>query len=388
MSEQVVVPEEDEIQQPDETAADPFAQALDEAITEAAAEEGLAPEADAAPDGVADPVVPDAAATTPAPAGETPQAEDAPPTYYTFPSRYDDKGQRGQKAQPVTIEGLRWDAATRTITIEHDAAGERLQQLLQRGRIDEVSEPYRREMERQNRQLRQQVETRQQEMSAEAEQAAAFLEQLNSLMALPDDEQYLTAMLQLRQNMPQLRAEAKMKQAERMMQQARAAQQPPEPDVEQIVEEASQGAVAIARELLANQPWATDEVRDDLEAYLTDRHEMGRWVLRAERDLPEYGVRQGQYVANWDTLRELAERRVAPYRNAHDRITQTQRTAAETAKVAQQNAQVLGKPATPQKPATRPATTQATPTRQSRDEWKRELARKERDVMRDVFGAP
>jgi hypothetical protein len=116
-----------------------------------------------------------------------------------------------------------------------------------------------------------------------------------------------------------------------------------------VVEQAQSGAAELTQELLQDQPWATPQLSAKVSQYLSEPRTLDQWVLRATRDLPEQGLRKGQYVADWDRARALVDQYVEPYRDAHGQRTQAARQLQTTQTVAKSNAAALSraKPATP-----------------------------------------
>jgi len=247
--------------------------------------------------------------------------------------------------QAYEVPGLAFDKARHAIVAETPQALDRLRQMLSLGR----------EWEARGRQelvqLRQELKRVQDTPNAEIEQARVFMEQMRHFMTAPEEE-LAEFILNARTEWPKLEAKAERAYAERLMEQARQATQPPEPDVELVVDEARQGASALVQELLQDQPWANPEIAAELAEYLQDVRTLDQWVMRATRDLPEMGIRAGQYVANWDAARELADRMLKPYRRAFEQTATVQQRAAQTTRIAAQNANAL---ATAKKPMGTPA---------------------------------
>lgn len=317
---------------------------LNDALAEAFAPE---PEQTDAPDAATE--APDAPveAETDAPEGEgadapadaptePPAAELEPFTFKAFKQDYE-------------VPGLRFDKAKNAIVVDDPRGLDRLRQMLSHGREWEARGRQELvQLKKENTLLREQP-------VAEIEQAKAYLAEIQTLMEMPVEE-LAEWVMNARSQWPVMQAKAERAYAERLMAQAQAAQQPPEPDVEQVVEAAQQGAADLVQELLQGQAWANPEIAAEITEYLSDPRTMDQWVLRANRDLPEHGLRAGQYVANWDTAREIVDRMTKPYRRAHEQTATVQQRAAQTTKVAQQNAAAL---ATAKKPAPKPAPTAA-----------------------------
>jgi hypothetical protein len=288
------------------------------------ASEADAPDAPAAPEGEG-----------PADAGAPDVAAEVPPEPFTFKAF----------KQDYEVPGLRFDKAKNAIVVDDPRGLDRLRQMLSHGR----------EWEARGRQelvqLRKENTLLREQPVAEIEQAKAYLAEIQQLMEMPVED-LAEWVMQARQHWPVMQAKAERAYAERLMAQAQAAQQPPEPDVEQVVEEARAGAEALVQDILQGQPWANPDIAAELTEFLQDPRTMDQWVLRANRDLPDMGIRAGQYVANWDAVRELVDRMTKPYRRAHEQTATVQQRAAQTTKVAQQNAAAL---ATARKPAPKPA---------------------------------
>lgn len=240
--------------------------------------------------------------------------------------------------QRYEVPGLAFNPKTHTITAEGPQAVQRLQQLLSHGREWEARG--RQELVQTRRELQQVKETG----SAETEAAKAYLSEWEKLMAMhPDD--VAAYVVHAQASWPKIQAEATLKHAQQVLEQVKTAQQPPEPDVDAVVEDARSGAAELVQEFLQDQPWATPAVREKVTAFLQDIGTMNRWVARATRDMPEHGIRAGQYVAVWDDARALLDQYVAPYRDAHAQFATHQTAAAkqiqQTQTVAAQNAKAL-----------------------------------------------
>jgi hypothetical protein len=313
-----------------------------EAVEEAApVEEEAAPVAEAAPPAPAEP--------------EAPALE--PFAFNAFKQKYE-------------VPGLAFDPKARAIVAQDDQSLGRLKQLLSHGR----------EWEMRGRQelvaLRREVQTVKETGTAEQAAAAAYLDEWQKMMQLPDD-QLVQFIMGARASWPKVQAEATLAHANKLLEQAQRAHEPPEPDVELIVEEASNGAAELVQEILADQPWASPELRAELTQYLQDRAVMNQWVGRATRDMPEIGARRGQYVADWNAAQALVEKYAKPYRDAHAKFGAQQSTAAkqiqQTQSVAVTNAKVQAKPARPAAPPARERS--APPKRETRD-----------DIIAQAFG--
>lgn len=274
--------------------------------------------------------------------------------------------------QRYEVPGLAFDPARRAIVAEDERSLERLKQMLSHGR----------EWEARGRQelvsLRREVQQVKAQPHAEIEQAKVYLAEWDRMMQMAPDE--LLEFVQAAQmEWPKIQAKAERSYAERLLQQVQAAQQPPEPDVETVVEDARHGAAELVQDYLQDQPWATPDMHASLTQYLQDMGTMNRWVARATRDMPEHGIRAGQYVALWDDARALLEQYTTPYRDAHAKYA-TQQTAAakqiqQTQSVAVTNAKVLAQ-AKPARSVAPPARVQPTaPKRGTRD-----------DIIAEAFG--
>lgn len=296
---------------------------LNDAVAEAFAPEAEETDAPEAPDAdtdapeQAEPVAERDAVSDPTPAPEPPE----PFTFKAFKQDYE-------------VPGLAFDKAKNAIVVQDARGLDRLKQMLSHGR----------EWEARGRQelvqLRKEVQTLQTQPHAELEHAKAYMDEWNRLMQL-DDQSFLEMALALKQQHPLLQAKAERAYAERLIEQQRQMAQPPEPDVDVIVEQAQAGAAELVQQMLANQPWASPDVAAELTEYLSDPRVLDQYVARALRDLPDQGISKGQYVADWDRARELAEKLAKPYRTAHERTATVQQQAAQTTKIAQQNAAKL-----------------------------------------------
>lgn len=300
-----------------------------------------------------------AAAPEPAPDPEPDPIE--PFAFNAFKQRYE-------------VPGLTFNPRTGTIQAESPQALERVKQLLSRGREWEAEGRYElKKLQAANHQLKAQPHE-------EIEKARVYLDEWNTLMQMSEEQlfQFLTT---ARGEWPKIEARAERAYAEKLYQQAQAAQQPPEPDVEQVVEHASHGAAELVQEFLHDQPWATPEMAASLTQFLNERRNMDHWVARATRDIPEQGLRKGQYVALWDDARQMLIDRTQPYRDAHAQYATRQTAAAQqiqkTQTVAHQNAKALAlvKGTKPASVAPRPPTSSPPPTRETRQ-----------DIIAEAFG--
>ena len=281
--------------------------------------------------------------------------------------------------QSYEVPGLKFDAKRNAIVAESPQALDRLKQMLSHGR----------EWEARGRQelvaIRRENETLRSQPHPEIEHAKTFMGEFDALMKM-EPEQAVNLFAQLYQNYPLMQAKAERAYAERVMEQATRAQQPPEPEPEVIVEQAQAGAAELVQQMLQDQPWANPDALADITQYLQDPRTLDQYVLRATRDMPEHGIRAGQYVADWDRARELAEKFMHPYRRAHEQTATVQKTAAQSTKIAQQNAASLAtaKPkARPVAPAAKPLTAPAPklPSDQ-RSELMRDVWAKWKDTQR------
>lgn len=247
--------------------------------------------------------------------------------------------------QAYEVPGLRFDKTKNAIVAESPQALDRLKQMLSHGR----------EWEARGRQelvqLRKDLAAAKESPVAEVEQAKVFLEEIEQLMTMPV-EALAEWVMNARQNWPVMQAKAERAYVERLRAQVERAQQPPEPDVEQVKEAVVTESSGFAHEFVQNEPWATPEATQKLAAFLQQPRIIDQYVVRAQRDMPELGLRAGQYAIDWDVVRELATTFTDPYRDAHQRTTTVQQRAAQTTKVAQQNAAAL---ATAKKPSPRTA---------------------------------
>lgn len=242
--------------------------------------------------------------------------------------------------QRQEVPGLIWNAKDRTIKAEDDRGLERMKQLLSSGR----------EWEMRGRQellsLKKEAQTLREQPHAEIEQAKVYMQEFEAMMQM-EPEQLWQFISEARTNYPLMQAKAERAYAERLMEQARTANAPPEPDVELIAEQAQSGAAELVQEILQDQTWATPQLNAKVSAYLSDPRVMDQWVLRARRDIPEQGLRAGQYVANWDKARELVAEYTEPYRDAHGQRTAAAKDLQTTQSAAQRNAASLSRAKSP-----------------------------------------
>lgn len=242
--------------------------------------------------------------------------------------------------QRQEMPGLVWDPKSKSITVQDDRGLERMKQLLSHGR----------EWEARGRQellaLRKESQQLREQPHAEIEQAKVYMQEFEAMMQM-EPEQLWQFISEARTNYPLMQAKAERAYAERLMDQARTANAPPEPDVELIAEQAQSGAAELVQEILQDQTWATPQLSAKVSAYLSDPRIMDQWVLRARRDLPDQGLRAGQYVANWDRARELVAEYTEPYRDAHGQRTAAARDLQTTQSAAQRNAASLSRAKSP-----------------------------------------
>jgi hypothetical protein len=339
-----------------------------------AAPEGAAPEGDDA-----DPAPADAAAAEAAPTGapgSAPAATDAAQATEALPFAF--KAENRWNAVP----GTTWDPQRGTITVQSREALDHLQKYLGMGfKYEQVTKP-------ELFALRRQVAEMQQQVQPEVEQAKLYLQEWQRLMEM-EPEQLAEFIMGARQQWPMIQARAERAVAERMLEQARRAQQPPEPDVETIVEEARSGAAQLVQEILQGQPWASAEVAHELTEYLQDMQQMDQWVLKAQRDFPEMGVRAGQYVANWDVARQMLDRLTAGYRRSYQQVAHQQHQQAarvqQATRVAAANAAAVAQARAT--PAPRPAA-RATPGRPGPSATgtpRRSAAETKSDIIAEAF---
>lgn len=292
------------------------------------AEAADATEADAPADGDVVAEAAPEAASEPAPAPE-------PFTFKAFKQDYE-------------VPGLLFDKATNSIRVEDPRGLDRLKQMLSHGR----------EWEARGRQelvsLRKEVETLKTQPHYEVESAKTYMSEMERAMNMPREDA-LALFAAMYDQYPLMQAKAERAYAERLIEHQRMASAPPEPDVEVIVEQAQAGAAELVQQMLADQPWANPDVAAELTEFLQDPRTLDQYVARATRDIPDMGIRAGQYVADWDRARELADKLAKPYRTAHERTATVQQQAAQMTKTAQQNAARLAQAAPVKKAAAAPS---------------------------------
>lgn len=304
-----------------------------------------------------------------APAGEVAPPHETTPTYEPFTFK--------AFKQDYEVPGARFNRTTGTIEFQDERALLRMRQVLSQGREWEATG--REDLAKARREL----DTLRDQPHAEIEQAKVYLEEFQRLMELPVEDlaQWL---MDARTQWPVMQAKAERAYAERLVQHAQAQHQAPEPDVDRVVEQAQSGAVELVQQMLQDQPWATPDIAQEIAEYLHDPRVMDQWVLRAKRDLPEHGVRAGQYVADWDTARALADRMVNPYRRAHAHSATVTQHAAQNTKIAQQNAASLAQAKPKARPAVPVAAASASKPAASRTSSRAALMQEVWDVWKDT----
>jgi hypothetical protein len=299
-----------------------------------------------------------------------PSSDDAPDDAAADMGEADDALAVGTPAAPVVpsepfafnafkqrqeVPGLLWDPKSKSITVQDERGLERMKQLLSHGR----------EWEARGRQelvaLRKESQQLREQPHAEIEQAKVYMQEFEAMMQM-EPEQLWQFISEARTNYPLMQAKAERAYAERLMDQARTANAPPEPDVEMVLDQAQNGAAELVQELLQDQTWATPQLSAKVAQYLSDPRVLDQWILRARRDLPDQGLRAGQYVADWDTARRLVAEYTEPYRDAHGQRTAAAKDLQTTQSAAQRNAASLSRanrpaasaPAKSSAPSTRP----------------------------------
>jgi hypothetical protein len=332
-----------------------------------------APEADPSADAPAE--TPDAAPLT-APADSTPPTTPTPEPAAPFTVTV--------HGQPHAIPGLQWDASSKSFRVQDDRTFSRVQNLLTKGREWETRG--RQELH----QTRRELETERSRKTETQAQAEAYLAEWQKLMELPEDQFYAFAQA-ARQEWPRVQAQAERAVAAQTLAEAQRLQQPPEPDPESIIEHAQDRVSALVQHMLQGQPWADNQTQQALTEWMQSPRVLGQFVFRAPHDSPRDGIRQGQWVADWDVARDVLVQNARQIASAYERA---QRQAAEAARaptsvapVAQQNARVLqtaGKPAAASRVPSGSTTAPAPPTQNGRpsldmDEldrmWQQELKR-------------
>jgi hypothetical protein len=252
--------------------------------------------------------------------------------------------------QQHAIPGLTWDQKAQALRVADERAFHRVQNLLTKGREWETRG--RQELH----QTRRQLETVQQTKSETEAQASAYLAEWQKVLSLPEQD-FLAFAQAFRQNVPRLEAQAERAAAEQVLAQARQLQEPPEPDPETIIEQAQDGSAELVAQMVRGQPWADPTVTQELARLMQSPSVLGQFVYRAQEDVPQYGVRRGQWVADWDAARQLVVQYAQPYQRAHAlaerKVAEATQRATATAPVAQQNARVLAKAGAVPAPTTR-----------------------------------
>lgn len=246
------------------------------------------------------------------------------------------------------LPGASFQAAQRQIQFASDKDFDRARQLLTKGR--EYETVGRQELQA----ARAELHRLKNEPDEEKTQAQVYLQEFRQLMTMSEQELY-DFCSNARMNWPKIEAKADRAYAERLREQARTAATPPEPDVDVIVEQAQDGAAQFIQKTLANEPWATPDVCAELTTLLSDRSMLGQFVYRTDRDIPEYGVRAGQWVADWDRANALLMKLTQPYQRAATTAQAATQRVQTTQAVAQTNARSLAraKPPAPAAPPTK-----------------------------------
>lgn len=331
-----------------------------------------APETDDAPE--ADPQ--DDASDEPEAVAEGADAEpvtDTPPEPVAAPEPFTFKAFK----QDYEVPGLLFDKAKNAIVVDDPRGLDRLRQMLSHGR----------EWEARGRQelvtLRKENETLKTQPHYEVESAKTYMAEMERAMNLPRDEA-VALFAAMYDQYPLMQAKAERAYAERLIQHQQQLSAPTEPDIEQVAEEARTGASELIQQMLGHQPWASPDVLAELTEYLHDPRTLDQYVARATRDLPEHGIRAGQYVADWDRARELVDRMTKPYRTAHERTATVTQQAAQLTKTAQQNTAKLAqaKPVAGKRPAAPPPSRDAAKRPQSRAELMSDVWATWKDVNR------
>jgi hypothetical protein len=346
----------DETPVEDTTVDDSAPESLDADVVEEAPE-SLPTDSEGAEALAAEPAVVDAA----------PVVEE-PPTPFAFRAFQQD----------YPIQGTRFSEKDLTLKFEDPRALQRVKQMLSHGREWEArGRQELTSLRRENEQLRQQP-------VAEIEQAKTYLDEFGKLMAMAPEELWAFCQDAQRQ-WPLVQAKAERAYAERLKEQVSTAQQPPEPDVDVLIEEVQSTAAELVQDYLQNQPWATPQVAEKLTTYLQNTRTINQYVGRAIRDIPEFGIARGQYAADWNTARKLLDEMTEPYRDAHSRYAAQQTAASaklqQTTKIAVQNAASLAqakKPAAAKPPAAPPQKA----SRNFKDDLMADLDREWREMQR------
>jgi hypothetical protein len=248
------------------------------------------------------------------------------------------------------IDGLFWDAKHSVFRVADEKAFNRTAGLLSAGR----------EWERVGRaelaHARREVERIKESKGETEAQAAAYLAEWQKVLSLPEQD-FLAFAQAFRQNVPRLEAQAERAAAEQILAEAKRLQEPPEADPESIIGDAQEGSAELVAQMLRGQPWADPAAEQDLVRLMQSPSVLGQFVFRAPQDVPEYGIRRGQWVADWDAAKQLVVQYAQPYMRAHTlaerKVAEATARSAATAPVAQQNAKVLARAGVVPAPATR-----------------------------------
>lgn len=290
--------------------------------------------------------------------------------------------------QQHAIPGLTLDKAANAFRFADDRTFARVQNLLTKGR----------EWETRGRQelhaTRRELEATKAARTEREAQAEAYLSEWRKLMELPD-EQFLAFAQAARQEWPRVQAQAERAVAEQKLAEAQRLQQPPEPDPESLLEQAQEGAEQFVRRMVAAEPWADPQTQQALVQWMQSPSVLGQFVYRAPQDVPQHGIRQGQWVADWDRARELlvqyANPLVVAYQARQTAAPVAQATGATastgTPRAAQQNARVLATAGRARGPAPAPrvpngSTPPASTRRDARKALDDDLDRIARDVLK------
>lgn len=249
--------------------------------------------------------------------------------------------------QNYALQGVMFDPATRTLSAADDRTFDRVRQLITNGR--EYETRWRQELTQAQRKA---VQIRE-EVNQETIKSSEYNKTFEQLMTRPIEE--VAAMLgEWRTEWPRIQANAQVAYAERMMQQAQTAQQGEAPDVEMVIEQAQNGVAEMVEQVLADQPWATPEAKAELTALMSDVHTLDRFVARAQRDDPQNRIQAGQYVADWDTARQILQQYARPYLGAYQTSSQAAHRATATSAVATNNTKALAAAAAQRAPSAAP----------------------------------
>lgn len=325
-------------------AEDEFHAALTEGSVEDAASDSPAdlPESDAAPVEPTEDAPPasDGDAPEPPPENPPPTSPAAAPAPTSAPPEPAAPFAVTVYGQTHTLQGVTFDKQANVLRMQDDRAFARVQNLLTKGR----------EWETRGRQelhaTRRELEATKASRTEREAQAEAYLSEWRKLMELPD-EQFLAFAQAARMEWPRVQAQAERAVAEQKLAEAQRLQQPAEPDPESLLEQAQEGAEQFVVRMVANEPWADPQTQQALVQWMQSPSVLGQFVYRAPQDLPQQGIRQGQWVADWDRAREMLVQYANPLVVAwQTRQQQAAPSAAPVAspvapRVAQQNARVL-----------------------------------------------